>query len=79
MINKNVDMFDTRNLAVISTILTIGIGGTFAFPGGMIPMFGLKLPAIATAAIFGIVFNLILNVGNISSKTVTAGSEPENK
>ena len=65
MINKNVDMFDNKNLAVIATILTIGLGGSFGFAGGMIPVFGAKLPAIATAALFGIVMNLILNAGSI--------------
>lgn len=68
MINKNVDMFDNKNLAVIATILTIGLGGSFGFAGGMIPVFGVKLPAIATAALFGIVMNLILNAGSIFGK-----------
>lgn len=67
MVNKNVDMFDTKNLAVISTILTIGIGGNFAFDGGLIPVFGAKLPAIATAAVFGIVLNLVLNIKGLTS------------
>ena len=62
MINKKVDMFDTKNLAVISTILVIGIGGSF-INGGMIPVFGLEIPAIATASIFGILLNLLLSVG----------------
>ncbi|MDR1569076.1 MAG: xanthine permease [Oscillospiraceae bacterium] len=61
MINKKVDMFDARNLAVISTILIIGLGGSFGFPGGMIPIFGGKMPAIASAAIFGIALNLLLS------------------
>lgn len=68
MITKKVDLFDSRNLAVISTILIIGIGGSFAFEGGMIPMFGLKLPAIATAAIFGILLNLLVNIGKKKSE-----------
>jgi uracil permease len=63
MINKKVDLFDSRNLAVIATILIIGIGGSFGFSGGMIPIFGAKLPAIATAALTGIVLNLILQIG----------------
>lgn len=63
MINKKVDLFDSRNLAVIATILIIGIGGSFGFPGGMIPIFGASLPAIATAALTGIVLNLILQIG----------------
>ncbi|GHU68222.1 putative uracil permease [Clostridia bacterium] len=68
MINKQVDMFDARNLAVISTILIIGIGGSFGFPNGMIPVFGAKLPAIATAALFGIVLNLLLSVGRMGKE-----------
>lgn len=62
MVEKKVDLFDNRTLAVISTILIIGIGGAFAFPNGMIPFFGLKLPAIATAAVWGIVLNFVLNI-----------------
>jgi len=60
MIEKKVDLFDNRSLAVISTILIIGIGGTFGFPNGMIPVLGAKLPAIATAAVWGILLNLAL-------------------
>lgn len=63
IMSKNVDMFDSRNLAVMSTILIIGLGGSFGFEGGMIPMFGFKLPAIATAALFGILLNLLLSIG----------------
>ena len=70
MISKKVDMFDSRNLAIIATILTIGIGGSFAFSDGMIPMFGAKFPAIATAAIFGIILNLILNIGREKPEAV---------
>ncbi len=60
MVEKKVDLFDNRTLAVIATILVIGIGGSFAFPGGMIPVFGARLPAIASAAVWGIVLNLVL-------------------
>ena len=59
MISQRVDLFSARTLAIASTILVIGIGGSFAFPNGMIPAFGVRLPAIATAAIFGIILNLI--------------------
>lgn len=62
MIEKKVSLFSAKNLAVIAPILIIGIGGSYAFPGGMIPMFGLKAPAIASAAIVGIVLNLIFVV-----------------
>jgi len=62
MIEKKVDLFDARNLAVIATVLIIGVGGSF-INGGMIPVFGIQLPAIATAAVVGIVMNLILSIG----------------
>jgi len=62
MISKKVDIFDERNVAVIAVILVIGIGGSLGFPGGMIPFFGFSLPAIATAAVVGIVMNLALNI-----------------
>lgn len=62
LVNRNVDLFDSKNLAIISTILTIGLGGTYAFAGGMIPMFGIQFPAIAMASVFGILMNLILSI-----------------
>jgi len=63
MINKNVDMFDSRNLAVIAVINVIGLGGSYGFPNGMIPFFGAELPAIATASIVGIALHLLLSIG----------------
>ncbi len=68
MINQNVDMFNARNLAVISVIFVVGLGGHYGFEGGMIPVFGAKLPAIATAAVVGILLNLILSIGTSESK-----------
>jgi len=62
MINRKVDLFSAKNLAVISTILVIGLGGSYVF-SGMIPFFGITLPAIATAALVGIVLNLVLSIG----------------
>ncbi|HNY84506.1 MAG TPA: solute carrier family 23 protein [Anaerolineaceae bacterium] len=61
MIDKGVDMFSAKNIAVIATIMVIGLGGHYAF-GGVIPFFGIELPALATAAIFGILLNLLLNI-----------------
>ena len=63
MINKNVDLFDARNLAVISVTLVVGLGGHYGFPNGLIPIFGIELPAIASAAIVGIALNLLLSIG----------------
>jgi len=61
MIERKVDMFSSKNLAVIAVILIVGLGGTYGFPGGMIPFFGANLPAIATASVLGIVINLALS------------------
>jgi uracil permease len=58
-IAKKVNMFDPRKLAVISTVLVIGIGGAIGFEGGMIPFFNWQLPSIATSAVVGIILNLI--------------------
>lgn len=63
MMDSKVDMFKSKNLAVIAIILVIGLGGTYGFTGGMIPIFGVGFPAIATAAITGIVLNLMLSLG----------------
>ena len=68
LIEKKVDMFDSKNLAIMACILIIGLGGSFAFPGAMIPFFGINLPAISTAAIFGIILNLLLNIDKIFGK-----------
>lgn len=62
LIEKKVDLFDAKNIGIIALILIVGLGGTYAFPGGTIPMFGMKLPAIAFAAILGIVVNLLLGL-----------------
>ncbi len=62
MIEKKVDMFSSKNIAVIATIMVIGIGGQFAFNGN-IPFFGIEIPCIAGAAIFGILLNLLLSIG----------------
>ena len=62
MIDKQVDMFSSKNIAVIASIMIIAIGGQYAFSGN-IPFFGLQVPCIAGAAIFGIVLNLLLSIG----------------
>ncbi|KAF0225297.1 MAG: uracil permease [Erysipelotrichaceae bacterium] len=61
MIERKVDMFNSKNLAVIAVILTIGLGGSYGYPGGMIPLFGGNFPAIATASVVGILLNLALS------------------
>ena len=62
MIDKKADMFSAKNIAVIACIMIIGIGGEFTF-GGTIDFFGLQVPCIAGAAIFGILLNLLLSIG----------------
>ena len=67
MIEKKVDMFSSKNIAVIAAIMIIGIGGQYAF-GGNVPFFGIQVPCIAGAAIFGILLNLLLSIGEKGKK-----------
>lgn len=67
MIEKKVDMFSSKNIAVIASIMMIGIGGNYAF-GGNIPLFGVQIPCIAGAAVFGILLNLLLSIGENREK-----------
>jgi uracil permease len=62
MMEKKVDMFSAKNIAVIATIMVIGLGGQYGF-GGTIDFFGMQVPCIAGAAVFGIVLNLLLSIG----------------
>jgi len=62
MVEKKVDLFSAKNIAVIATIMVIGLGGQYAF-GGNIPFFGIEVPCVAGAAIFGIILNLLLSIG----------------
>ncbi len=64
MQEHKVSMFDPRNLAIGAVIMIIGIGGNIGFPGGFIPItipgiFPSGLPAIATAAVLGILLNVV--------------------
>jgi len=64
MQENKVSMFDPRNLAIGAVIMIVGIGGNIGFPGGFIPVpvgsiFPSGLPAIATAAVLGILINAI--------------------
>ncbi|MGZ9225669.1 MAG: uracil-xanthine permease family protein [Anaerolineales bacterium] len=60
-----VSMFDPRNLAIGATIMVVGIGGNIGFEDGFLPipilqgLFPNGLPAIATAAVLGILLNAI--------------------
>ncbi len=65
MQEHKVSMFDPRNLAVGATIMVVGIGGNIGYDGGFLPipilqgLFPSGLPAIATAAVLGILINAI--------------------
>lgn len=65
MISDKVDLFDPKQLAVGAVILIIGIGGHIGFEGGFLPIpilqgiFPKGWPAIATAAVAGILLNLV--------------------
>lgn len=62
LIDKKVSMFDSKNIAVIALVCIVGIGGQFAF-GGNIPFFGIEIPCIAASAVFGIILNAIMSIG----------------
>ncbi|NMB97735.1 MAG: xanthine permease [Clostridiaceae bacterium] len=62
MVEKKVDLFSAKNIAIIATIMVIGVGGQYGFDGN-IPFFGIEVPCVAGAAIFGIILNLILSIG----------------
>lgn len=65
MIDKKCDMFSAKNIAVIATIMIIGIGGNYAFGGNIpFPGFANGIPCVAGAAVFGILLNLILSIGD---------------
>ena len=65
MMERKVNLFDPRQLAVGATILVIGIGGHIGFPDGFLPIpllegiFPNGWPAIATGAVAGILLNLV--------------------
>ena len=66
---KNVDLGNSKNLFVVAAILVVGIGGltlefgSNAITGGSL----LSISALATAFIVGVITNLIVNNGKMSS------------
>jgi uracil permease len=71
--SEKVDLFDPRQLAIGAVISVVGIGGSF-FAGGNIPVGTLQLPAIATAALVGILLNVIFII--FPPKKTVAAEEP---
>ena len=65
MVENKVSLFNPRNLAVGAVIMVVGIGGNIGYPGGFLPIpifqtvFPNGLPAIATAAVLGILINAV--------------------
>ncbi len=65
LIQENkVSLFSPRNLAIGAVIMIVGIGGNIGYPGGFLPItipgiFPSGLPAIATAAVLGILINAV--------------------
>ncbi|MCE5236416.1 MAG: solute carrier family 23 protein [Clostridiaceae bacterium] len=72
LIDKKCDMFSAKNIAVIACIMVIGLGTNFIY-GGTLNLFGLQVPAIAGAAIFGILLNLLLSIGEKKGKAAEKG------
>jgi uracil permease len=68
MQEHKVSMFDPKNLAIGAIIMVLGIGGNIGFEGGFLPIpifqgtFPNGLPAIATAAVMGILLNLVFEL-----------------
>ena len=68
MLEEKVDLFDPAPLAIGAVIFIVGIGGHIGYPGGFLPIplltsiFPNGWPAIATAAVLGIILNGIFNI-----------------
>lgn len=58
LVNHQVDMSKTRNIIIVSLILTLGIGGA------IISFDGFTMAGIGLSAIIGVLLNLILPQGN---------------
>jgi uracil permease len=65
MLSEKVNLFDPKQLAIGAVIMIIGIGGNIGYSGGFLPIplfkgiFPNGWPAIATAAVAGILLNLL--------------------
>lgn len=67
MVEKKVDLFNPKNLAVISVVFVIGLGGHYGFASHGFPLYKVNgeiiyFPALAAAAIIGILLNAFLNL-----------------
>jgi uracil permease len=78
MVENRVNLFSPRTLAIGATIMVVGVGGNIGYPNGFLPVtipeiFPNGLPAIATAAVLGIVINAIFLI--FAPPTVTTMDE----
>ena len=67
LIDRKCDMFSSKNIAVIASVMVLGLGINYTF-GGTLNFFGIGIPAVAGAAIFVIVLNLLLSIGEKKSE-----------
>jgi uracil permease len=79
MMAEKVNLYDPKQLAIGATILVIGIGGNIGYGGNLpIPVltgiFPDGLPAIATAAVVGIVINAIFLIFKAPEVPVVIGA-----
>ena len=76
MMSERVNLFDPRQLAITSVVLVVGIGGD-TFEGGNLPFFDWNVPAIASAAVAGILLNLLfLLLDGIFGERIPSAPEP---
>ena len=68
LIDKNVSMFDTKNIAVIAVICVVGLGTKFGFNGALPITTNFAIPDVAAGALAGIILNLILSIGEKKEK-----------
>lgn len=80
MQEHKVNMFVPRNLAIGAVVMIVGIGGNIGFPGGFLPIpilqgiFPNGLPAIATAAVLGILINVVFLIFDPEAKKAPSRS-----
>jgi len=79
---EKVNLYDPRQLAMGATILIVGIGGHIGYGGNLpIPImqgiFPNGLPAIATAAVLGILMNLVFMIFKAPEEVVLEMTELE--
>lgn len=77
IMSEKVDLYDPRQLAIGAVILVVGIGGHIGFDGSLpIPVlttiFPDGLPAIPTAAVLGILLNLIFLIFPVKAEVPEA-------